>query len=47
MAYLLLGANDFEGAETQFKKAIEIDPDYEMQFIILGVTYLKWGSLFK
>ncbi len=41
---LLLGANDFEGAEIQFKKAIELDADYDNAIYNLGVTYLKWGT---
>ncbi len=41
---LLLGANDFEGAENQFVKAIEIDPEYVNAHYNLGVTYLKWGT---
>ena len=41
---LLLGINDFQGAETQFTKAIEIDPGYDNAVYNLGVTYLKWGA---
>ena len=41
---LLLGKNDFEGAETQFKKALEIDPDYYNASYNLAVTYVKWGA---
>ena len=41
---LLLGINDFEGAEIQFTKAIEIDPEYDNAVYNLGVTYLKWGA---
>ncbi|MDP2365566.1 MAG: tetratricopeptide repeat protein, partial [Ignavibacteria bacterium] len=41
---LLLGINDFESAEAQFKKAIEIDPAYDNAIYNLGVTYLKWGT---
>jgi len=41
---LLLGANDFAGAEEQFSKAIEIDPDYENAIYNLAVTYVKWGA---
>jgi Flp pilus assembly protein TadD len=41
---LLLGADDFAGAETQFKKAIDLDPAYDNAIYNLGVTYLKWGT---
>ncbi len=41
---LLLGANDFAGAEEQFSKAIEIDPNYENAIYNLSVTYVKWGA---
>ncbi len=41
---LLLGINDFKGAETQFIKAIELDPGYDNAVYNLGVTYLKWGA---
>ena len=41
---LLLGINDFQGAETQFTKAIELDPGYDNAVYNLGVTYLKWGA---
>jgi tetratricopeptide (TPR) repeat protein len=41
---LLLGANDFAGAEEQFSKAIEIDPNYENAIYNLAVTYVKWGA---
>ncbi|HVO73125.1 MAG TPA: tetratricopeptide repeat protein [Ignavibacteriaceae bacterium] len=41
---LLLGANDFAGAEQQFTNAIEIDPNYENAIYNLAVTYVKWGA---
>lgn len=41
---LLLGKNDFEGAETQFKKALEIDPEYYNASYNLAVTYVRWGA---
>ncbi len=41
---LLLDAKDFVGAEEQFKKALEIDPDYVNASYNLGVTYVRWGS---
>lgn len=42
---LLLGKNDFAGAEEQFKKALEIDPDYYNASYNLAVTYVKWGAM--
>lgn len=41
---LLLGKNDFEGAEQQFQKAIQIDPEYQNAVYNLAVTYVKWGT---
>ncbi len=41
---LLLGKNDFAGAEEQFKKALEIDPDYYNASYNLAVTYVRWGA---
>jgi len=41
---LLLGKNDFAGAEEQFKKALEIDPEYYNASYNLAVTYVKWGA---
>ena len=41
---LLLNAEKYAEAETQLKKAIEIDPDYENAIYNLGVTYVKWGT---
>lgn len=41
---LLLNAEKYSEAETQLKKAIEIDPDYENAIYNLGVTYVKWGT---
>jgi len=41
---LLLGAEMFEDAETQFLKAIEIDNEYENAIYNLAVTYVKWGT---
>jgi len=41
---LLLGKNDFGDAEEQFKKALEIDPDYYNASYNLAVTYVKWGA---
>lgn len=41
---LLLGKNDFAGAEEQFKAALAIDPDYYNASYNLAVTYVKWGA---
>ncbi len=41
---LLLGAKDYQSAETQFKKALEIDPNYQNALYNLAVTYVKWGA---
>jgi len=41
---LLLGKNDFAGAEEQFKKSLEIDPNYYNASYNLAVTYVKWGA---
>lgn len=41
---LLLGKNDFTGAEEQFKKALEIDPEYYNASYNLAVTYVRWGA---
>src|SRR5690606_22596083 len=41
---LLLEANDFDGAEDHFLKAIEIDPDYSNAVYNLAATYVKWGT---
>ncbi len=41
---LLLGANDYEGAATQFEEALKIDPEYTNSMYNLAVTYVKWGS---
>lgn len=41
---LLLGDNQFQGAEEQFKKAVEIDPAYQNAIYNLAVTYVKWGA---
>jgi len=44
---LLLGANQFEEATTQFTKAVEIDPAYENAIYNLAVTYVKWGTAIR
>jgi tetratricopeptide (TPR) repeat protein len=41
---LLLGAEMYEDAETQFLKAIEIDNEYENAIYNIAVTYVKWGT---
>ncbi len=41
---LLLGAEQFEEAEKQFLKAVQIDSAYENAIYNLGVTYIKWGT---
>ncbi|MDP3149446.1 MAG: tetratricopeptide repeat protein [Ignavibacteria bacterium] len=41
---LLLGDNQFEAAELQFKKAVELDPAYQNAIYNLAVTYVKWGA---
>ncbi len=41
---LLLGNKDYQDAETQFKKAIEIDPNYQNAIYNIAVTYVKWAS---
>jgi tetratricopeptide (TPR) repeat protein len=41
---ILLGADDYTGAEEQFLKAIEIDPNYENAVYNLAVTYVRWGT---
>ncbi|HEY6906504.1 MAG TPA: tetratricopeptide repeat protein, partial [Ignavibacteriaceae bacterium] len=41
---LLLGKDDFEGAIEQFKKAIDIDPQYQNAVYNLAVSYVKWGT---
>jgi len=41
---LLLGNNEYELAEQQFLKALEIDPEYENAIFNLGITYVKWGA---
>ena len=41
---LLLGAKEYEQAESQFKKAIAIDPGYTNAIYNLAVTYVKWGA---
>lgn len=42
---LLLGANQFEAAEKQFSKALEIDSEYKNANYNLAITYVKWASL--
>jgi tetratricopeptide (TPR) repeat protein len=42
---LLLGAEQFGEAETQFLKAIELDNEYENAIYNIAVTYVKWGTV--
>ena len=44
---LLLQTEDFPGAEAQFQKALEIDPEYDNAAYNLGVTYVSWGKHLK
>jgi tetratricopeptide (TPR) repeat protein len=44
---LLLQTEDFPGAEEQFQKALEIDPEYDNAAYNLGVTYVTWGKQLK
>ncbi len=44
---ILLQTDDYPGAEEQFLKALEINPDYENAAYNLGLTYVKWGTQLK
>jgi len=41
---LLLNSGDFTEAESQFKEAVNIDPDYINAIYNLAVTYVRWGT---
>jgi tetratricopeptide (TPR) repeat protein len=41
---LLLGNKDYQAAQEQFSKAVEIDPAYQNAIYNLGVTFVKWGA---
>lgn len=41
---LLLNSKLFADAEIQFKKAIELDPEYINAIYNLGVVYVRWGT---
>jgi tetratricopeptide (TPR) repeat protein len=41
---LLLGSEEYEKAEEQFLKAIEIDPEYQNAIYNIAVTYVRWGT---
>jgi tetratricopeptide (TPR) repeat protein len=41
---LLLNADEYEAADVQLSKALEIDPEYENAIYNLAVTYVKWGA---
>ncbi len=43
----LLKQDNFQESTEQFKKALEIDPDYGDATYNLGVSYLNWGVLLK
>ncbi len=40
---ILLDAKDFEGAEEQLKKAVELDPNYLEAIYNLAACYVNWG----
>lgn len=44
---LLLQNNNYESAEEQFSKAVEIDPKYHSALYNLGVTYIRWGTALR
>ncbi|MEJ2193362.1 MAG: tetratricopeptide repeat protein [Ignavibacteriaceae bacterium] len=44
---LLLQTQDYPAAAEQFKKALDIDPEYENAIYNLGVTYINWGKQLK
>lgn len=41
---LLLNTKDYAGAEEQFNKAVEFDPEYTNAIYNLAVTYVRWGT---
>jgi tetratricopeptide (TPR) repeat protein len=41
---LLLNAESYEEAESQFLQALEIDPEHENSIYNLAVTYVRWGT---
>jgi tetratricopeptide (TPR) repeat protein len=41
---VLLGADKFEDAVTQFKKALAMDPNYQNAIYNIAVTYVRWGT---
>jgi tetratricopeptide (TPR) repeat protein len=41
---LLLNVENYEQAEQQLLKAVEINPNYENAIYNLAVTYVKWGT---
>jgi tetratricopeptide (TPR) repeat protein len=43
LGVLLRTKGDYEGAATQFKAALEIDPEYLDAMFDLGATYYNWG----
>lgn len=44
---LLLNANDYTSAESEFKTAISLDAEYTNAIYNLGVTYVRWGSAIR
>jgi tetratricopeptide (TPR) repeat protein len=41
---ILQGSLEYAEAETQFKKAIEIDPEFAAAQYSLAITYIKWAD---
>jgi tetratricopeptide (TPR) repeat protein len=41
---VLLGADQFENAVSQFKKALDMDPNYQNAIYNIAVTYVRWGT---
>lgn len=41
---ILLNSNEYPAAITQFKKAVELDPNYQNAIYNLGIAYVKWGT---
>ena len=41
---VLLGAEKFEESVNQFKKALDLDPNYQNAIYNIAVAYVKWGT---
>ena len=41
---VLLGAEKFEESIVQFKKALDLDPNYQNAIYNIAVSYVKWGT---